>query len=301
MENSKLITSVYMGDLPQMYLHAKSLAKFWKGNKRLTIAIEGDPLAKKWCEDVVLPILKGWEVDFYTPIKINSDDGWRRQQILRLLAAKDSKEDWVIILGAGNVLVRDFFLYDLYRDNKVIVDIHVGQPSLAHIDAARVLKLNPLSLCETWNITPFCWNTKLVRDLTIQLNNSNIRLSEIKTFDWTEATLYWNFAQDKISWYRGSRVITTGIFGGISKEARLPWQHFLDRIQQCKDDYNVKIFNMHRFHITPQVTDELFKFYTEIGLVEEGDILFYKTLFKTCIKYQRDIVQQQMYQDWQNG
>ena len=301
MENSKLITVVYMGDLPQMYLHAKSLAKFWRGPKRLTIILEDSIDAKYWCEKHILPILEGWVVDFFGPHNLKAKDGWHSQQILRLLAAREAKEDWSIILGAGNVLVRDFFIYDLYKDNKVIVDVHTGNPSQSQIAAASILGINPMSVVESWNITPFCWNTQIINDLFTELDKKNINLTELESFEWTEATLYWNYAQNKLPWYKGSRVITTGIFGGLTRASRLPWQHFLDRIQQCKDDYNVKIFNMHRFHITPQVTDELFKFYKEIGIVDDSDITFYKTLFKESIKFLRFNVQQILYEDWKNG
>jgi Family of unknown function (DUF6492) len=284
----RIITVTYAGDLAQLYLHAKSLAKFWKGDKILTLIIEDNLLTKAWCEKHILPILENWQVTFLGPMEFKAIDGWYRQQFLRLIAAKQTNEDWAIVLGSGNILVRDFYMHDIIKDNKILTNVHDKEKprSPEHLAACQLLDVDPDQVTETWNITPFFWKTSLVRQLFEYLEIKQINLLDIKKSDWTEATLYWNYAQHRYPWYNAHLLFTTGTFGGTELEHRLPWDELIERIHQSKNSYYIKIFNIHRFAVTPAVAEAILNYFQSINLIDHMDAEFYIEMFKLGIQHQ---------------
>ena len=296
----RIITVTYSGDLAQLYLHARSLKKFWKGNKLLTLIIEDNNDTRIWCEEHILPILNDWNVTFLGPLEFKAIDGWYRQQFLRLIAASQTNEEWAIILGSGNVLVRDFYIHDIIKDNKVLTNIHDNDrtKSLEHVAACKVLDVNSDELTETWNITPFFWNTNLVRDLFNYLEDKQINLYNLLTCEWTEATLYWNYAQIRHPWYNAHLLFTTGTFGGTEIEHRLSWDELLERIMHSKNSYYVKVFNLHRFNITPNVAREILNYFKSIELINDEDVVFYIKQFKIGIQHQYSSRQKLLTADW---
>jgi len=220
MNSAELITVVYAGDLANLYYHALSLKRYWVDHTpekyKWTIVVEDcvtqgrqqppiDPdYSKKWCEQNILPLMRGWNVEVVNAPPTRASDGWHRQQIAKLWAAARSDKEWSILFDCKNFLVRPTRFEDYFQDGKVLAHIFNDRPSPAgpskdQIAACELLGKDVYTLTETFNITPFVWKNQIVRELITVLKFKNYDIYEVPMII-SEAVLYWCYAQNRVPW-----------------------------------------------------------------------------------------------------
>lgn len=301
---AELITVTYSGDLATLYYHALSLAKFWTGEKRWKIVVEDQSIYQRviqWINDRIVPEMQGWEVNIVTGPVLVSNDGWHRQQVLKLWAASESTADYSIVIDSKNFLIKNLNVGDFFDGEKLKVGIfsdRTRQPNISdptHIEACRILGMS--SATEIHPITPFVWRNSLVRDLLAKLNSVNYDILTQPEIKASEAALYWVYAQDKESWVDANEIWAFGQYGGVTKNTRLTPEQLREQFRQA-DQNNAYMITMHRFHITPENADILSEYLRTKGLVNDQQIAFFRNIFKECLYRIRPEVIDILYKEW---
>ena len=283
---AELITVTYSGDLATLYYHALSLAKFWTGEKRWKIVVEDQSIYQRviqWINDRIVPEMQGWEVSIVTGPVLVSNDGWHRQQVLKLWAASESTADYSIIIDSKNFLIKNLNISDFFDGEKLKVGIFSERnrqpniPDPTHIEACRILGVAEAT--EIHPITPFVWRNSLVRGLLDKLNSVNYNILIQPHIKASEAALYWVYAQNKEAWVDANEIWAFGQYGGVTKNTRLTPDQLREQFRQA-DQNNAYMITMHRFHITPENADILSEYLRTKGLVNDQQIAFFRDTFK---------------------
>lgn len=299
---SELITVAYSGDLATLYYHALSLSKFWTGEKRWTIVVEDAVYYKRvidWINKHITPEMAGWQLNIVEPPLLAANDGWHRQQILKLWIAGKSSADYSIILDCKNFLIRNVGPGEFFKDGKVNVGLFHRKPGEAvdptHAEACRILGIAQAS--EIQPITPFVWRNSIVRDLIAKLESLNYDILIQPIIKSSEAALYWVFAQDKEDWVDHIKEWSYGQYGGVTSESRLTPEQLRAEFKRA-DRENAFMITMHRFHITPENADILSEYLRTKDLVGDWKIAFFRDTFRECLYNIRPEVINILYSDW---
>lgn len=299
MDNYKLITITYAGDVAHMYYHALSLARFWKGAKKWTIVAEDGEYTADWCVANIVPLLPEWDIDVVLPPTLAATDGWHRQQFLKLWSASVATEEWVVILDAKNILIKEVNASLFFDGDVALVQVfnkdHVH--SREHVASCSMLKLDYTQLREIFCITPFVWKPKIVNAVLNKLTANGYNIFNMPVMVGTEASVYWAVAQTVGLWIAVPSSVQ-GQYGGITLETRLSTNELEDMIVNIKNDQCIKFFTIHRFHTTPSNLRLVNIFLHELGVINEYDIEKFKSTFVKHIKFLRPEVQEFLRIDW---
>ena len=145
----------------------------------------------------------------------NVNQGWHRQQLLKLACHERVHSDFYMTLDADIMFIKPFTSYDLIRDSKSIVNTQTRRdydrlwlPEDAEKevtcrierdqDAARILGMGRRATERFYGETPVVLSTRIVRELIQYLEkrrSPDWRRYLLEQLPWTEYGLYFNFAE----------------------------------------------------------------------------------------------------------
>jgi hypothetical protein len=127
--NYSLVTVTFKGELFLFYLHALSLNRNWKGQKKWHIIVEDSQETYDIIIKDILPLMdKDWEITIDFP-NVENDfppgegRGWWRVQSLKIWAATYFEEDYFIILDCKNLLLKPADLSLFYHEGSWAVQL----------------------------------------------------------------------------------------------------------------------------------------------------------------------------------
>jgi len=198
----KLLTVFCWDDIPQLFLQAETIKKFWKGNKHWTIIVEDAGLRKPESIKVANQIknnLSDWNIEVIIPDSKFKSSGWRRQQLFKLWYSSISDTKWVLVLDCKNFFIRPVS-EDMFVSNNTIMSIPVFIDNEFTIESHTVAKLLlgvtaniPMSSC----LTPCIINSAESKSLLAHLD---IDLDHWIEGQATEFALYQAWTYDKFEY-----------------------------------------------------------------------------------------------------
>ena len=166
-----IVTVVFRDELPVLKLQAESISLYCNHMCLHTIyvvinddTVDASEIDFSWwgrySDRVVVIHRRAWNIEYV-------ENGWLTQQLLKLLAAEQSKSEWSMILDAKTIIVQPVELDRLFNDN--------GQLTWGHFPVFSVFERARQIVSELFQINltnvagpagiPFFFHNQTVRDM----------------------------------------------------------------------------------------------------------------------------------------
>lgn len=286
MIDMEILTPTCAVDVPNLYLQAHSLDKFWKGKKKWSIIVDHSEYDARLTKELIESklssmIMNGWNIQVVVPEANYSRGGWWIQQLYKMHFSATAASEWMLILDAKNFLIKDCSEVD-FIGSRVLRN--VGDANEFNEEckrgACKLLNIDADSISSFFTpMTPWVWKTKDIAILMKELDFDLDRFVELGDTA-TEYSLFWcKFGKDyhwKEEW------IVAGCWPGSSS---------LDQITEIRNDVRtndrIKFWTHHR-----KVTDFRLRRLTAELLLEVG---FDNIEIKSWLNSYENIYRNQLY------
>lgn len=233
-----------------MERQAESVQKFLSPCEHLILVEEEDPDFSFWFEtlDKYYTNHKLTLKSYSSDVK-NVKDGWRRQQVLKLLASRECSDKYLILDS------KDFFIrptniqdWDDYQGSNLVEPIDNNVNSWFTKSSNKFAQYFSMPLLEEFFviITPFVMDTKYFLKHEIIVNKEYVvRMMN----DYPGEFLFYSYmAQDLIANFKKHPFKGCKVWPGHSNLAK-------KRIVEAEKDPNIKVFGIH-FNVIPYLTTQ---------------------------------------------
>lgn len=279
----KILTVTYVGDIPNMLYQGRSLNKNWLGTKNWDIVIEDSEVTTNFIKEHVVSQMPDWNINLIERFNnsensvFNANDGWRRQQSLKLEMTRNN--DATLVLDGKNFLLFPIDETFFFVNGRQKIQAHANETdqtdpyyswnSTCAFFCSSVISPRP------FNITPWILRADLVENLLEEFKSRNIDPINEKFFV-SEFESYFFVNHDKFDWevccfHEGY------LAPGQYHENFQGIKYFSAKMNRLSPDVPWWVYHRHNF-VYPKLTELSSNLLKTYGVVNNSDIELYNKL-----------------------